>query len=122
SPVKESAWKLIEFLSPPAQQIEIYRLAGDLPARRSAWQQARLSEDKHFRAFHQQMAHVKPLPPVPEWERIAIELTKVAEQAIHGDIPVERALAVLDRRVDAMLEKRRWLIARQPAAAEEEVQ
>ena len=35
---KEEAWRLIEYLSEPAQQMAFYRLTGDLPARRAAWQ------------------------------------------------------------------------------------
>ncbi len=33
----EAAWKLVEFLSEPAEQVRFHGLTGDLPARRSAW-------------------------------------------------------------------------------------
>ena len=34
---KDDAWKLVEYLSEPAQQSRFYHLVGDLPARKSAW-------------------------------------------------------------------------------------
>jgi multiple sugar transport system substrate-binding protein len=49
---------------------------------------------------------------VPEWERIATELRVIVERVVHGDIAADRALAELDARVDAMLEKRRWMLER----------
>ena len=35
---RDAAFRLIEFLSRPAQQIAFYRLTGDLPARTTAWE------------------------------------------------------------------------------------
>ena len=63
-------------------------------------------------AFRDQLERVRPLPKVPEWERIATELRVIVERVVHGDIAADRALAQLDARVDAMLEKRRWMLDR----------
>src|SRR5205823_9029155 len=41
----DAAWQLVEFLSAPAAQLRFYDLSGDLPARESAWKDARLSGD-----------------------------------------------------------------------------
>ena len=57
---------------------------------------------------------------VPEWEQIAIRLQEQAERAVRGTTPPESVLADLDRDVDRILEKRRWLLARrarEPAPA-----
>lgn len=51
-------------------------------------------------------------PKVPEWERIASKITDYAEAAVRGELSMEQALAGLDRDVDALLEKRRWLLER----------
>src|SRR5579883_3498926 len=45
SPRKDDAWALVEYLAEPAQQVRFYRLTGDLPARRSAWEAAGLPAD-----------------------------------------------------------------------------
>jgi multiple sugar transport system substrate-binding protein len=49
---------------------------------------------------------------VPEWEHIADELRLVGERAATGQMTVEQAARELNRRVDAILEKRRWMMTR----------
>ncbi len=106
---KESAWKLIEFLSRPEQQTRFYRICGDLPARTESWRDSSLTNDANTRAFGVQLGRTAGLPNVPECESIAIRLQDWAERAVRGAVPPDSALARLDRDVDRMLEKRRWL-------------
>jgi multiple sugar transport system substrate-binding protein len=116
SPRKDAARALIEFLSSPAQQVEFYRRTGDLPARRSAWQDAALRGDPRALAFLAQLEAVEPTPRIPEWERIAAKIAHYAERAVRGGMSAESALAALDEEVDRILEKRRFLLGRaQPA-------
>jgi multiple sugar transport system substrate-binding protein len=70
----------------------------------------------HARAFRDQLERVKPAPKVPEWERIADEMRIVAEQAALGQMTIDAAVEALDARVDRILEKRRWLLAREGRA------
>ena len=109
---KDAAWRFIEFLSQPEIQTRFYALSGDLPARRASWDDPSLSGDVKARAFREQLARVTPLPRVPEWEQIAQKLWEDLEAAIRGREPVSASLAGLDRDVDRMLEKRRWMLAR----------
>jgi multiple sugar transport system substrate-binding protein len=109
---KDAAWKLVEYLSEPARQIELHRLTGDLPARKAAWQEGGLAEDRMTRAFWIQLEHVKPTPKVPEWEQIAERIARSAEMVIRGRDSVDGALAALDAEVDRLLEKRRWMLQR----------
>jgi multiple sugar transport system substrate-binding protein len=109
---KAAAWRLIEFLSRPDQQVRFYELTGSLPARREAWQLAGLAEDEHARAFWVQLQRTVPLPAVPEIESIVTKVIERAESSIRGRVPAERALAALDADVDRILEKRRWLLSR----------
>jgi len=108
----DAAWKLVEFLSRPAVQQEFYRLSGNLPARRSAWAAPTLAHDPYARGFRDQLDRVRPLPQVPEWERIATELRLVMEAVVHGDIPAARVAQEMDARADLILEKRRWMLDR----------
>ena len=103
------AWKLIEFLSRPEQQARFYLACGDLPARRTAWADSALAADRHLRAFRIQLERAVPTPKVPEWEQIAIRLQDYAERVARGSQAPDSALAGLDRDVDRLLEKRRWL-------------
>lgn len=110
SPHKDAAWTLIEYLSQPAVQQRFYELLGDMPPRRSSWNGGALRDDPQARAFREQLERVKPTPPVAEWERIATEMQLVAAQAIAGELTIDQAAAEIDRRADAILEKRRWVL------------
>jgi len=107
---KEAAWKLIEYLSEPAQQGAFYRLTGDLPSRKAAWLREGLASDRRARAFWTQLEFVKPTPRIPEWEQIASKIAHYAEQAVRRSMTADAALTALDRDVDGLLEKRRWLL------------
>lgn len=115
SPRKEQAWQLIEYLSRPDVQERFRTLTGDLPPRRSVWNLPALAADPYARAFRQQLERVRPAPKVPEWEHIEDEVKLVGELAATGQMTVEHAARELDRRVDAILEKRRWILARRGA-------
>ncbi|MBS1106431.1 MAG: putative sugar transporter, sugar-binding protein [Deltaproteobacteria bacterium] len=108
---KEAAWQLVEWLADPARQVEFYRASGDLPPRRSAWQDPRLANDARAQAFRAQLEHVRALPKVPEWERIAAKISRSAEAVVRGEMAPAAALAALDADVDAILAKRRSLLA-----------
>jgi multiple sugar transport system substrate-binding protein len=109
---KKEVWRLVEFLSRPDQQLRFYRLTGDLPARREAWSDTALTANARIRAFGEQLAHTAAMPKVPEWELIANRLRDYAEQVVRGGSPADSTLAALDRDVDRLLEKRRWMLAR----------
>lgn len=108
---KKEAWLLMEYLSQPSVQTEFYHLTGDLPPRKSAWADTALANNKYARAFREQLERVVPTPQVPEWEEIATTIFEHGEQAIRGVKSVDQTLASLDQDVNAMLEKRRYLLA-----------
>ena len=121
SPRREAAWMLLEFLAEPEQQARFYQLTGDLPARQSAWADPALAGNRYAQAFRRQLQNVRATPAIPEWERIASKLAYHAERAIRRQVSVDEALAALDRDVDRILEKRRWLLSRgaPPSSANE---
>jgi multiple sugar transport system substrate-binding protein len=108
---KGAALQLIEFLARPEIQARFYALSGNLPPRRSSWNFPGVKSDPHIAAFEDQLERTVPAPQVPEWERIAQELRIVTEKAVYEGWDAEMAARELDRRVDAILEKRRWMIA-----------
>ncbi|MGH8133268.1 MAG: sugar ABC transporter substrate-binding protein [Steroidobacteraceae bacterium] len=113
---KDDAWLLLEFLSTPAIQRRFYDLTGDLPPRRSTWSAPQLADNIYARAFREQLERVKPTPKVPQLERIVTEMRLVAERVVHGDLSVAQGAVELDRTVDAILAKRRWMLERGAAA------
>jgi len=110
SPHADIARQLVEALTDSAHQLELYRLTGDLPARRSAWTAGHLVDVPRVAAFWQQLQHVRTPPKIPEWERIADTIERYAEATVRGDLTIDQALSGLDRDVDRILAKRRWLL------------
>lgn len=118
------AWQLIEFLSQPAMQRRFYDLTGNLPPRRTSWDDPRFA-NPHVAAFRDQLERVRRTPAVPEWERIATAMRVVTERAARRMSPattaaeraaiVEAAAAEIDARADQILDKRRWVLARREA-------
>jgi multiple sugar transport system substrate-binding protein len=112
SPHREAAWALLQYLTQPEQQLALYRLTGDLPSRRSAWNDRALADDPSAQPFRRQLERTVTVPQVPEWERIAAKIGYYGELAVRGQLTEDAALQRLDRDVDAILEKRRWLLER----------
>lgn len=109
---QDAAWRLIEFLSDPELQKRFYDLTGDLPPRRTTWNEPSLAGNRYAHAFRDQLERVRPTPKVAEWERIMTAMQLMAEHVVHGDLLPEDGMRQLDREVDAMLEKRRSLLDR----------
>ncbi len=107
---KHYAWKLIEFLSKPENQVEFYKSTGDLPSNIHAWNYDILKNDPYMKAFFVQLKNLKPLPKVAEWEQIATKLMEYVELSAVKDIPTPQIIKLLNKEVDKILEKRRWII------------
>jgi multiple sugar transport system substrate-binding protein len=103
----QATWRLIEFLSEPAVQVRFHQLTGDLPPRRSAWQDEQLAGNVYAKAFFDQLERARPAPQVPEWERIMSEMQLIAEQVVSGRMDTEEATRALDARVGDP--EKRWM-------------
>ena len=112
SPHQEAAWKFIEFLSQPEIQVEFFRLTSDLPSVKAAWKSHEIQTDKQISAFYTQLENVASTPKITEWEQIAVKIQEHLEKVIFGRINLEKAVKQLNKDVDQILEKRRWLLSR----------
>ena len=108
---KAGAWRLVEYLSRPDVQLRFRSLCGNLPARVEAWRDTTMTRDPFARVFETQLRRAVPTPKVPEWENISLRLQDKVEAMVLGHVLPDSALAALDREVDRILEKRRWLLA-----------
>jgi multiple sugar transport system substrate-binding protein len=108
---REAAKKLIAFLSRPEIQAKFFELSGDLPARRSAWNAPGLVDDREIAAFRTQLDRTVALPRLPESENIVNAIAEHGQLAIRGQYDAREAALALDRKIEAMLEKRRWVLA-----------
>jgi multiple sugar transport system substrate-binding protein len=107
---KVEAWKLIEYFSRPSVQLELYRLTGTLPARREAWMDSSFAGNPLMKAFLTQLQVVRAPAKIPEWEQIAMKIQEYAEVAAQLTRSDREILQALDRDVDRILEKRRWMV------------
>jgi multiple sugar transport system substrate-binding protein len=108
---KDAVWKLIEYLSEPRVQMQFYQLTGDLPPRVEAWRDSALANNKYAAAFYDQLRNVVATPKIPEWEQVAQKVREYAELVSMDAMSVESAMKELDKSVDQMLEKRRWMLS-----------
>ncbi|WP_254606272.1 extracellular solute-binding protein [Sphingomonas bacterium] len=108
----DRAWRLVGYLTGATMQRRLHAITGDLPTRSSAWADADLAHDAVAQTFARQIAHGVAPPAIPEWQRIVTEVQLVAEHMVRGDYGVDAATVEMDRRVDRILRKRRWLLDR----------
>jgi multiple sugar transport system substrate-binding protein len=118
SQMKPEAWKFIEYLSSVETQRRFYRLTGDIPPRKQTWSAPELIHSPYSQAFREQLERVRSPPRVPEWERIAQEIRLAQERVVLGAATIDQALVELDRKADAILEKRRWMMDKKTRMAE----
>jgi len=108
---KNEVWKFIEYLSEKETQIEFYKLLYNLPAVKEAWEDSSIANNVYMKAFYEQFNNVIATPKIPEWEQIAFsKVQQYAELAARNAMNIDEALLNLDKDVDLILEKRRWLI------------
>ena len=112
------ARRFIRYMLAEKQQVRLYELTGDLPARRGVWGLPPLANDIKLRAFRSQLERVRPFEPIPEWDEIMDGMRRMAARVTAGDASVRGATARFDRTVDSWLAKRREFLARStfPAA------
>jgi multiple sugar transport system substrate-binding protein len=106
---KDAAWKLIEFLSRTTVQLDFYRLTGDLPTLRKAWEDSSFVNNAYMHAFFRQLEYLKTTPQIPEWEQIASKIMVAAEYGADPKMTDSTILESLNNDVDRILVKRRWL-------------
>ena len=106
----EQAWALVDYLCSVPAQLQFHGLTGDLPSRPAAWAAPALSRPRPEQGFARAIASGVTGPPVVESARIGTEIQLVAEHMVRGEYGVDAAAAEMNRRVDAILAKRRWLL------------
>jgi multiple sugar transport system substrate-binding protein len=104
------AWELVHQLTTPRAELQLTHIAGTLPSRPSAW--GTLLSDPTLRPFRAALDRPLPSRNLVEWERIGDDVQLVAEQVVRGHLTIDAGTAEMDRRVDAILAKRRWLLER----------
>src|SRR5690606_11532916 len=107
---RDAAFRFVEFLAEPAQQLAFHARTGDLPAAGAARDAPAGRDGPRAAAFGGRLERMRRAPAVPEWERIAAEIARRAETLVRGEATLDATVVALDAAADAILEKRRWLL------------
>jgi multiple sugar transport system substrate-binding protein len=78
---------------------------------KEAWENSSITNIL-YQSVYEQFNNVVATPKIPEWEQIAFsKVQQYAELAARGAMSIDEALQKLDKDVNQILEKRRWLIS-----------
>ena len=98
-------------MSEKGTQLAFFHETNNLPAVIQAWDEPYFKDDPFIKAFYEQFKNVVATPKIPEWEQIVFsKLQQYAEYAARGIMTEEEAMQAMDKEVNVILEKRRWLI------------
>jgi multiple sugar transport system substrate-binding protein len=98
----DAAWRLVQWLSEPETQVEWYKASGDLPAVEAAWDDPVLADSATLAPFREQLRTAKTPPQVVAFDKVGAEGDAAIEQIIRAGVPVEKALADLQRRAESI--------------------
>ena len=92
---KDSAWKLVKWLSDAKTQADWFKLSTDLPAVKSAWDDPSISSDPLLPVFGKQLEDAKAPPAIVNWEQVATAFdAEVEKMAKAGQSPADTAKAI----------------------------
>jgi multiple sugar transport system substrate-binding protein len=92
---KDSAWKLVKWLSDPKTQASWFKLSTDLPAVQSAWKDPSIANDPLLPVFGKQLETAKAPPSIVSWEQVATAFdAEIEKMAKAGQSPAETAKAI----------------------------
>lgn len=99
---RDSAWKLVEWLSEPETQVKWYDISTDLPAVTSAWDDPALADDEKLATFGTQLETAKAPPSFPTWEQVVTELDSALERVTKQDADVAESLTEVQGQADSI--------------------
>ncbi|TDU91593.1 carbohydrate ABC transporter substrate-binding protein (CUT1 family) [Kribbella voronezhensis] len=92
---KDSAWKLVKWLSDAKTQASWFKLSTDLPAVKAAWDDPSIANDPLLPVFGKQLDDAKAPPAIVNWEQVATAFdTEVEKMAKSGQSPADTAKAI----------------------------
>ena len=89
---RESAWKLVRWLTEPDVQQDWYTTMGSLPSVKASWESGEFANDPKLAVFGTQLGDALAPPAVPTWEEVAAGIDSDIEQAVKGATPVSEAV------------------------------
>lgn len=99
---RDAAWKLVQWLSQPENQVKWYKATGDLPAVQGAWKDASLSGDNKLSVFGEQLKTTDSPPTVQTWTQVAAAADSALEQMVKAGQGPSEAMKGLQSTADSI--------------------
>lgn len=99
---RDSAWKLVQWLSQPPVQTDWYKATGDLPAVESAWDDASLAGDPKLKVFRDQLTEVKSPPANTAWTQVSAAADSQLERIVKSGTDPAAAAKALQASADSI--------------------
>jgi multiple sugar transport system substrate-binding protein len=102
SPNKDAAWAFVQYLSQPDVQGKWYSTVSDLPAVKSAWDDAALKDDPRVDVFRTQLDTTKAQPAIPTWSEVSTAINDELEKVTTGNESPEDAAKALQQKATSI--------------------
>ena len=99
---RDSAWKLVDYLSDPGVQAEWYGIQSALPSVREAWDLPEMAEDERLALFGEQLETAIAPPAIPNWEQVAAVMESELELAVRGGQSAEETAASIQSQAESI--------------------
>ncbi len=99
---RDSAWKLVNWLSEPETQVKWYGLSTDLPSVKSAWQDPALTADEKLAVFGKQLETAQAPPSFPTWEEVVTSFDSEMEKVTKTGADPAAALQTVQQQAESI--------------------
>ncbi|HEU4667299.1 MULTISPECIES: sugar ABC transporter substrate-binding protein [Micrococcaceae] len=99
---RDSAWKLLQWLSKPEVQLKWYKATGDLPSQQTAWKDPTLADDSKLSVFGEQLKTTDNPPAVQTWTQVSAAADSEIEQIVKAGKDPADALKSLQQTADSI--------------------
>ncbi len=99
---RDSAWKLVNWLSDPKTQVKWYGMSTDLPSVKSAWQDPALTADSKLAVFGKQLETAQAPPSFPTWEQVVTSYDSEMEKVTKTGADPAAALQTVQKQAESI--------------------
>lgn len=99
---RDSAWKLVSWLSDPKTQVKWYGLSTDLPSVKSAWEDPALTADSKLAVFGKQLETAQAPPSFPTWEQVVTSFDSEMEKVTKTGADPAAALKTVQKQAESI--------------------
>ena len=99
---RDSAWKLVNWLSDPKTQVKWYGMSTDLPSVQSAWQDPALTADSKLAVFGKQLETAQAPPSFPTWEQVVTSFDSEMEKVTKTGADPAAALKTVQKQAESI--------------------